>query len=204
MTDAPESASDSTTTARALRRSTWSSLLALMTSVFALAVGAYQTSLMQSQTRLMQTQARASVWPHVSIGYNYHNSGDDPGFELHVQNNGVGPALVRSVQTTLDGAPVRHWTDLFKTVFEKNQTVHADLSGLQGIVIPPNTNRDTLVPALKITDADFAKRVYDLHDRIDMRICYCSIYDDCWIATMKTAQPMPTPACAQSQDEFDY
>ena len=59
--------------ARGARISTITSSLALAVSVFALAIGAWQT-------KLMQGQARASVWPHLAIGYTYNSNVDEDGF----------------------------------------------------------------------------------------------------------------------------
>jgi hypothetical protein len=51
----------------------FTSALALAVSIFALAIGAWQT-------RLMQGQARASVWPHLEVGYTYNSNVDENGF----------------------------------------------------------------------------------------------------------------------------
>src|SRR3954451_4974269 len=112
--------------------------MALGISALALAVGAYQT-------RLMQTQARASVWPYLVSGFNYADFGERQGFELHIQNNGVGPAIVQSTVVTLDGKPVKHWNDVINAVLKSaaGDTVHASFAGLHGIVVPPSTNRET-------------------------------------------------------------
>ena len=70
----------------------FTSALALAVSIFALAIGAWQT-------RLMQSQARASVWPHLEVGYTYNSNVDENGFIWRIDNNGVGPARIESVLT---------------------------------------------------------------------------------------------------------
>ncbi|HEY2396650.1 MAG TPA: hypothetical protein VGH81_11830 [Rudaea sp.] len=177
-------------------RAQWGSLAALAISVLALAVGAYQT-------RLMQTQARASVWPYVVIGLDYAEKGERSGFDLHVQNNGVGPALVRSVQVRFDGKPIGHWPELFDAL-KLHGTVAAVLQGLRGIVIPPSTNRNTDVTAIAIAQPDAAKAVFESRTRLAIDICNCSIYDDCWVAHWLKSRPEPVAACHESAGEFDY
>ncbi len=174
----------------------WSALAALGISALALAVGAYQT-------RLMQTQARASVWPYVKIGYSYADRGDHAGFDIHVDNNGVGPALVKSVQVSLDDKPLPSWNDAFPVVVGHG-TAFAHLQGLAGVVIPPNTNRETTIHAIRIDDAAQAAKFYEARDRFKIDICYCSIYDDCWIAHRLTAKVDAVAACHESKNEFDY
>jgi hypothetical protein len=204
VSETQEKTDDKNVNAQRSRVAQWSSLFAFAISALALALSVYQTQLMQSQARLMQTQARASVWPHVDIGYNYSDRGDNAGFDLHVQNTGVGPAIAQSVRVSLDGKPIHHWGDFFAEVVGKGKTAQADLVGLSNAVIPPNSNRDTVLPAMRITDKDIAKKIYEARSRLDVQICYCSIYDDCWIATFKTPRPTPMPACHESEDEFDY
>jgi hypothetical protein len=180
------------------RTAQWSSLAALAVSALALALGAYQT-------RLMQTQARASVWPFVVLGYNFNDGGPQGGFELHVENNGVGPAILRSVLVRFDGKPVRHWKEVFAQIVPGGgTTMKGLLTGLHAVVIPPSTNRDTAVAAFRISDPDKAKLVLAAVDRLSVDICYCSIYDDCWVAHWLNAKLDSVAACHESDTEFDY
>jgi hypothetical protein len=148
--------------------------VALTVSVFALALGAWQT-------RLMQGQARASVWPHLSIGYTYNSNVDDNGFLWHVDNNGVGPARVESVTLALDGKPMKSWRDLLLALGFKGE-LHLSTSSLSGEVIPPSLNRETAIQAIRINQRDVATVFKNSINRFGMEICYCSVYDDCWIA----------------------
>jgi hypothetical protein len=173
-------------------------LIAVIISAMALAVGVYQT-------RLMQTQARASVWPYVTSGFRYSTFGDNQGFDLHVTNNGVGPAIVRSTVVRFDGKPVKHWDDIFAIVMagHTKDSANASISGVRGIVIPPSTNRETEVVALRTNGEGLAKALYDARDRFGVDICYCSIYDDCWVSHWLQTEPEQTSACHRTVDEFD-
>ena len=175
----------------------WSSLAALVISGLALGLGVYQT-------RLMQTQARASVWPYVVLGFNFNDQGEHAGFELHVENNGVGPAILRSVHVSFDGTPVRHWSEVFAKLAEHGSKVEASLSGLHAVVIPPSTNRETAVTAFHLLDLDKGKRMFEARERLAIEICYCSIYDDCWVTHWLNAKLDPVAACRESEPEFDY
>lgn len=174
-------------------------MTALGISALALAVGAYQT-------RLMQSQARASVWPYLAIGFSYSDFGEHQGFELHLKNDGVGPAAVQSVIVSLDGHPMHHWEEVIDTVMSehKGETAKASFAGLQGIVIPPSTNRETDVPAFRTIDKTLASAMYDARDRLRVDVCYCSVYDECWTSHWMQKRPEPTSACHESKEEFDY
>ena len=163
------------------------SMLALVVSVFALAVGAWQT-------RLMQSQARASVWPYLSIGYSYTNDIDKNGFVWQVDNNGVGPARVQSVTLSLDGKPLRHWNDVLDA-FRASGRINSATTSLSGAVIPPNTNRETTIAAIRIHDSKVAAQFKDAVGRFRMDVCYCSVYDECWIAHWQQTRIDPVGQC---------
>ena len=150
------------------------SIIALSVSFLAFAIGAYQT-------RLMENQARASVWPFLAIGYLYNDAGANAGFTWQIDNNGVGPARIESVTVTFDDQPVRHWNEVLKKLLPQGE-VFVSINGVNGNVLPPNTNRETTIEAIKITQPEQAKIFYEARNRFKMDICYCSVYDECWTA----------------------
>jgi hypothetical protein len=159
---------------RRLNVTQFGSVMAVTISLLALAVGAYQT-------RLMQAQARASVWPWLSIGYSVSDAGEKAGFMWQIENNGVGPARVESVTLSFDGKPLRRWAEALGQLYPEGIKGH-DTAEINGTVLPPNSNRDTTIEALKILDAAQVKTFLAARDRFKMEICYCSVYDDCWKA----------------------
>jgi hypothetical protein len=163
------------------------SAVALSVSVFALALGAWQT-------RLMQSQARASVWPYLSIGYTYSSDTDENAFVWRVDNNGVGPARVQRVSLTLDGHPMRHWTDVLIALGFKGK-LHLSTSSIAGEVIPPSLNRETAIESIHINDRDVGAAFKNAVERFKMDICYCSVYDDCWIAHWQVSKVDPVASC---------
>lgn len=181
---------------RRVRAAEWGSVVAIGISALALGIGVYQT-------RLMQAQARASVWPYVKIGLSYSDRGESPGFEFHVENNGVGPALLKSVRVSLDDKPLHRWEDAFAPLMGHGEAF-AKLAGLGGAVIPPSTNRETAIVAIRINDPAQAQKFYDARDRFKIDICYCSVYDECWTAHLLASTVDATSACHESRDEFDY
>ena len=171
------------------------SVIALTVSVFALAVGAWQT-------RLMQSQARASVWPYLAIGYTYSNNVDSNGFIWTIDNNGVGPARVQSVTVSLDDKPMRNWDEMIAALGMRERTSTATTS-FAGAVIPPNTNRETTVAALRVHGRELAVLFKDAIPRFKMDICYCSVYDDCWVAHWQRWQVDPVDRCTTDGTQFE-
>jgi len=200
--DEPSNSGSSTNRKRSLIAES-SSALALAVSFLALSLGAYQARLMNVQTRLMQSQARASVWPYISIGYSISDAGEKPGYTWEINNDGVGPARIESVTLNLDGKPVRSWKEVFHALFG-DATVLANYSQIFGKVLPPNTNRPTTIEAVRILSLDQARIFYAAQNRFDMAICYCSVYDDCWIAHRQQPEVQVVDHCdASSVVQFE-
>lgn len=172
------------------------SAVALAASVFALALGAYQT-------RLMQTQARAGVWPYLSIGYTYSNNVDRDAFIWTVNNNGVGPARVESVKVSLDDKPMRDWAQMLVALGADSTVSSMATSSIGGEVIPPSTNRETTVAPIRLNERTVAKLFKAAEHRFRMDICYCSVYEDCWIAHWQQSRVDAVDRCpAGDADEF--
>ena len=120
------------------------SFVAVSLSVLALAASAYQSMLMRDQTRLMQVESRASVWPSVAIGENDTHTPTEDQFTWRVDNNGVGPAKIESVQVSVDDKPYRNWKEI-SAVLVPDHPFHAQQSSINGTVLPASINRETTI-----------------------------------------------------------
>jgi hypothetical protein len=171
------------------------SLLALAVSIFALAIGAWQT-------RLMQSQARASVWPHLSIGYTYNRGADENGFVWSVDNNGVGPARIETVSVTFDGKPMKNWHEVLAAL-GFHDGIRSSTTSFSGDVIPPSLNRETAIAAIRVNQAEPAAAFKAAVARFAIDVCYCSVYDDCWIAHWDRPKVDAVDRCEAKEAPFD-
>ena len=140
----------------------WPALARGLAAALALVVSTYNVY-------LQRTQIRAQVWPHLE--WMTTNQG---GYAFTVQNSGVGPAQLRTVRVTVDGAPATSWPDVITRVTGGNAGFV--LSALRDRVIGAGV---TLEP-LRIPDEVDAGRFKAGASRIAIEICYCSTLDDCW------------------------
>jgi len=151
------------------------SAVAVMISLLALFVSFYQA-------RIAEQQAHASVWPYLSIGFNISDEGPGRGFTLQVDNDGLGPALFQSVIISVDGQPKKTWADVCQALGIRGRHFEATSSTLSGRVLPPDTNRETTIAAFHAISAPEANAFYEGYKRLGVDICYCSVYQECWIA----------------------
>jgi len=167
---------------------------ALAFSMLALVTSIYQTGLMQSQTELMQKQSRASVWPYLSLGENSTNKRGEEAFTWRLDNNGVGPARIESVVVSVDGKPYTTWAKAYHAL-SPDLPFHGVQSSANGVVLPPSLNRETTIEMFKPSDPALARATIEGQNRFGIQVCYCSVYDECWVVKLNERNPHPVPRC---------
>lgn len=160
------------------RRIRWDALaavIAALVGLLALIVAGY-TAYIQRQ------QVRAQVWPYLVMGSN----NADGRYEVFVENKGVGPAIVQSVQVFAKGKPVAGWNQMMKSFAFKPKERYFQ-STLNGMVLSPDDTRHW------IRFQDAADVVAFLTDwqryEIQVRICYSSSLGDNWLLVQGLSRP---------------
>lgn len=140
-----------------------------VTGVVALIVGVVAMIISAYTAYVQRSQARLSAWPHLTLFWS------DPGNHMSVANKGVGPAIIKRVDLTLDDQPLRTWDELLTRALGPGKHDHG-WSSVDGSVLTATETVDALTVG---SDAEF-KTLLNMRGRINLRICYCSVYDDCW------------------------
>ena len=157
-------------------------MIATLIGALAVAVSAY-TAYIQRQ------QVRAQVWPVLE-----YYTGNQPKLRLWVANKGVGPALIKHVVITVDGAPVRDWNEAMDRLLGPGQYRYSyDSIGRR--TLSAGEALDIFVPHF---EGELKNPLWLRFDRERMRVgvelCYCSALGDCWTASR-------TPGQTQQVDE---
>jgi hypothetical protein len=122
--------------------------------------------------------AKASVWPRLEIFRSF--SGNS--FSYGVSNNGTGPALIKYAKVQNDSKYIKMWKEI--EVFKNIKQSHI-------------SNR-TLSPQNSITpvlySGEDAKAFVKADDLISIELCYCSIYEECWVID-RSNRPITVEAC---------
>jgi hypothetical protein len=123
--------------------------------------------------------ARASVWPRLEI----FRSFNDDSFSYGVSNNGTGPALIKYAKVKDGSKYVKTWKEI--KPFQNIRQSHF-------------SNR-TLSPQNSITPVYYkgedAKALVKADGSISIELCYCSIYEECWVID-RSNQPTAVEACS--------
>lgn len=157
------------------------------------------------QGDLMARQLEASVWPYLQL----ESSNWDPEARSHtiilgVRNVGVGPARVRSMHVTYRGEPVANVGALLRRCCgmasdSTLRTLQVLTSGLSGSVLAVGQG----VRYLQVARTPTAGAIWSALDRerfrVEVRVCYCSVLDRCWIARKGTDSTQAVPDCDAEQ-----
>jgi len=135
------------------------------------------------QARVMSRQLHASVWPYVEV----ISSQGTNGLSLDISNKGVGPALVRKHRVMYDGVefPEQKIDSLLVAMIGRK--ISRNLTTVESRVLAAGEKINfILVSNLRdMISMDSALH----HHTVSIKVCYCSIYDECWTVTGGKNEP---------------
>lgn len=128
---------------------------------------------------------------------------------VSVSNPGAGAARIDRFSIALDRQPVADWSALFRRLKDEAAAKHLLPPGsMASGTITYSTVAETYLKAgaeksiLRWPRSEANAPLWDYIDaarqsgRIALEACYCSIFDQCWIARTKTFRPDPVKACS--------
>lgn len=148
------------------------------------------------EARTNREYQKVSVWPYVTQA-NAWVPGEP--YTRTVSNFGVGPALVKSFQVSVDGEPRRDWAEVSRALTGRPVPELVYYSLHAGSVLLP----DKPVTLVKIPPGEAAQQFWEQAQtpRLSIRLCYCSLYEECWLSDTRAPEPAPVPACRPDPDK---
>lgn len=148
------------------------------------------------QAALAREQARASAWPFLEQG---NSLAAGRPYVRTLANKGVGPARIRDVRVEVDGRPVPTWPAAIAALAgapDARGTPDYDYTRVgPGSVQAPGAVDTLLVLPPGPVAAAFLPAAAA---RLSVVVCYCSVYDECWVTADRVADPRPVAACRSS------
>jgi len=167
------------------------------------------------QSVVMERTLAASVWPVMEFQHgNYDSFENRQSITLDFANNGLGPAQVRYMHLLEDGEPVdslhgflaaccapeeldvAERLDHIARLFQENRLfLVTDVIG--GRVFAPQ--QTVTFARLNYPEDPEARLVWEALDSIrfqlDVQLCYCSVFDECWLASFPQQTREPVNQC---------
>jgi len=186
---------------------------ALFISFVSIYIAWHHSQIMRDLVHQNERIVEAESLPYVEISTsNLAQDDRTPELRLTVQNEGVGPARIAEVVTTVNGKPVPDFNTLLNRccapgLFQASTKSAKQFRGIRSGEVIFSTLRDRMIRPGEAVDA-FAwpitpanKPVLDRlqrelpSDAINLSICYCSVFDECWIRTDQDRGPTPVKQC---------
>jgi hypothetical protein len=158
------------------------------------------------QTHVIAREFSAAVWPYLS----FDSTNSPSSVELDIRNDGLGPAIVRSVTITWDGKPQASLESLLATFGAQHPealatartALHAGAhlrittsTPTQGLVVPANTQHTII----RLDGAVLVRYFQPALTRsFGLSLCYCSLTGNCWMQSLKDRanEPSSVRACS--------
>lgn len=129
--------------------------------------------------------ARSSVWPRVEIHSSYHNNA--PYFSYIVNNKGTGPAVIKYARLSYNNKVLKSWPDYLQML--SGRAVGHTQSNIGSIVLSAGES----IKPIETRDKEVTTLLAD-EDSLQIELCYCSIYDECWLVD-RINNPTPVAQC---------
>ncbi|MEE2565614.1 hypothetical protein [Hyphobacterium marinum] len=180
-------------------------LIELIVAVSVVVISVASLFIAWFQGRVMQQTLEASVLPVIQYGSgNYDLDREEWRMTLVFRNTGIGPAELRSLRMTWDGETISDTSQFLARCCvpaevppaeRHNYVRQAFVSGelaflfddVEGRFFAPQEEVEFITSARP--DAETQPRGHalwtaldEVRHEIDVEICYCSVFDDCWLA----------------------
>lgn len=143
--------------------------------------------------RAMEKLVAANSWPNIEFDTVVDRRGTSNAAELQLllDNNGIGPARVETLELWHGGEPVRDMRTLVDAVAGNDSAAfEVESASVTGFVVGARQK----VMLVSLTARDGPRWVATLlrgADAIKARICYCSVFDECYVNDTRDRQPRP-------------
>ena len=152
-----------------------------------------------SANRTQERMLAASVWPSLMFGTSSVSPEGVPEIRLDLLNRGTGPARVRWAEVLYDGTPVRDSRSLLSRCCgqapESSEDDQIFTSGIQNRVL----GADEWITLLRMPRPNPStpawEALIDERHKVQLRACYCSVLDDCWLLDSDRDDPESVRQC---------
>jgi hypothetical protein len=177
-----------------------------LASAFAVVVSLISLWVAFSANDTQERLLAASVWPTLEYGT---GNRDDQGRDmiiLEIDNNGVGPARLRGVQVLYDGKVAANSIELLRICcgLGEGQPVQTITSGTRGRVLKAGDRIEFMMLPIEANDAELWKRFNRERFKVEVRACYCSVLDACWMMNSTRTEPEPVRSCPALSVEEEW
>lgn len=179
-------------------------------SIVAMVIGLSALFVAWDQAQIMRKEQHANVLPIISVQAGFSSDAETHQMLMAVENNGVGPALIKSAELRIGDLSLDSWSAMTDDLLPEALTTDYSTSFSSAIgAISDGGERELMRvnwPRTDEVDQGFLtlkKAVFSGESTTDLIVCYCSVFDRCWITDRSTADdPQRVETCPN--EGFDF
>ena len=176
---------------------------ALLISVISLIIGIHHGRTMQEMAQANARLVQANSWPLLQFTTGNANEKGEQEITLKVENAGVGPAKLISLEIFQGEQVIRTPRDLIAALDDTHPRPNLSLGTTVPIVMRAGT--DTLLVGMRREGNEALwDKLNKERFRLRFRACYCSVFDECWVSDLATVSPQSVEHCPATKDSFTY
>jgi hypothetical protein len=176
---------------------------AMFVSVVSLFVAVEHGRTMERMAEANTRMVEANSWPFVE--YDSHNV-DEQGhakIRLVLTNQGIGPARIETLELWWNGKPLSSVRALLDTCCE---TATVDgvlfLGNTAPNILRAGDHEDFFALSPNPGKFDLFEKLNVERTKITARICYCSVFDECWVSSGLATRADRVPSCPAPATPF--
>jgi hypothetical protein len=189
------------------RKRTATHWLDLIVGASAIMIAVISLAVALRQSHIMERQLAASVWPYLQYDTSNATEGSEKVISFGVENVGVGPARVHSISLRYNDKPIRNvnelWTACCSDLLATKGNPTWRISTLHNQVLAPNRPKSFLLLTSAPSNAPYWERLNVEQRKIQVKVCYCSVLDECWMLDSSKDERAPIASCPASRPD-DY
>jgi hypothetical protein len=177
---------------------------AMVVSLISLAVAFHHASIMERLAAANARLVEANSWPFLQYSSSNLGAQGEPRISLVIQNAGIGPARIESLEVFWHDQPVRSARALLEAccLAPGQAPPHFQF----GLVAPRILRAGDEVQLLVLPydpQWEGAWRKLNIERRLlKLRACYCDVFNDCWVSRLDTTRAERSEECAPVQAPF--
>jgi hypothetical protein len=158
-------------------------LLQTLLAVIGIVTGSIALYAGLTEADAARKQQEAAVWPMLQMAiYDYDVKAQEPVFRIMARNAGIGPARIAGFRVTVGGTVQSDWNETFTTLAGSHEGVLR--SYFSGRVMSAGEEVEVVLARGAIARAAL-QNAYAAPTRLEWEVCYCSVFDKCWVSNSK-------------------
>ncbi len=181
---------------------------AIVVSVISLFLAIHHGQVMKEMADANARMVTATSWPWVSVGTSNLSDSGAHEISLSVVNKGIGPARIQGVEMRYGDKQLAHAAELLELCCSAKREPgkppkFMDItSGVNGEVLRPGERIDLLRVPEQNSEPEAWAQLNRERFKVALRICYCSVFDECWTTRADSNEVDKVQACPAEWKKF--